>query len=425
MSEVVESAPAPSGPDASLSGYIEARISGQIGVSGNPYTFTQRARPTFEISPADGPLAGRLNAEAVVEAALTEGRDTYAELNDLIQQSELAELLEAANCEYAPEARYDSVSDVLSVERLHVDFNLPSVDLKVGRQAVRWGSGLYFHPTDLYAEVLLTEPWREPKGINAVRADVPIGDHTITGVIAIGDDLSPVFAPSQGTADRVQFSEVPLSSALKATARVGGVDVSAVGQARSSGDWFAGGDVKGTLGVGFWAEGGWRGDEDGGSAEVVVGLDYSVMVLNTLYFAAEYRYDGSGVAPDDYDATARLSGDLPYDCAMLPTSTGTTRATLGRHYLDGAVRLGITQDLSLTAGGLVNLEDGTGAIIPDIAYNASDRVVMHLGAQIPFGADGEFRPSADSLTYTLGTASVDLSGLVSDATVTGWVRYSF
>lgn len=418
--------------DAELGGYAELRFSWLAGVTGNPATVTERVRPRLAIGPADGPLAGRLKGEVVVEAALTQGRDTGKELSDTLFASDVGELLTLSGCTYAPDPRYASVSDVLSVERLHVDFNLKALDLTVGRQAIRWGSGLYFHPTDLYAEVLIAEPWREPQGINAVKASVPVGTSDVTAVVAVGDDLSPFYTTAQGTADAIVFGDLPLSAAVRGTLRVGGVDIAAIGQAKADQAWFVGGDVRGTLGVGYWAEGGWHGavhtdalDADG-YVEVVGGLDYSFPLLELLYVAAEYRYDGSGAAPDAYDYTSRLSGSLPFDCAVLPTSSSSaTRITLGRHYVAGVVRLGLTRDFSVTSAVLANLEDGTGMVIPGLALAAGDRVALNLGAQLPFGADGEFRPAASSLTYTLGTASVDLSGLVPDATITGWARYSF
>ena len=418
--------------DAELGGYAELRFAGMAGVTGNPVTVAERVRPRFAIGPADGPLAGRLKGEVVVEAALTQGRDTGKELSDTLFASYVGDLLDAAGCTYDPDPRYASISDVLSVERLHVDFNLKALDLTVGRQAIRWGSGLYFHPTDLYAEVLIAEPWREPQGINAVKANVPVGTSDVTAVVAVGDDLSPFFTTAQGTADAIVFGDLPLSAAVRGTLRVGGVDIAAIGQAKADQAWFVGGDVRGTLGGGYWAEGGWHGavhtdslDTDG-YVEVVGGLDYSFPLLETLYIAAEYRYDGSGADPDAYDYTSRLSGSLPFDCAMLPSgSSAATRTTLGRHYVAGVLRLGITRDLSITSAVLANVEDGTGMVIPGLALAATDRIALNLGAQVPFGADGEFRPAPASLTYTLGTASVDLSGLVPDATITGWARYSF
>ncbi|MSP55495.1 MAG: hypothetical protein EXR69_07830 [Myxococcales bacterium] len=418
--------------EAELGGYAELRAAGMFGVTGNPFVFAERVRPRFSVGPADGPLAGRLKAEVVVEAALTQGRDTGKELRDTIFASDIGELLTLANCAYAPEPLYATVADALSVERLHVDFNLKSVDLKVGRQAIRWGSGLAFHPTDLYAEVLVTEPWREPSGINAVKAAVPLGGSDVTAVVAIGDDLSTLYTVAQGRGNTVPLADVPLSAALRGTVRLGGVDVALIGQARSDQRWFAGGDLRGTLGVGYWAEGGWHGEvhtdrlDSDGYVEVLAGVDYSFPLLSMFYIAAEYRYDGSGSAPDEYDYTSRLSGQLPFDCAMLSgVGESATRITLGRHYIDGALRLGLTEEFSVQAAVLANLQDGTGYLIPSLGWTATDRIVINLGGQVPVGEDGEFKPAASSLSYTLGTASVDLSGLLPDATFTGWVRYSF
>ncbi len=412
---------------AELGGYAELRVAGQIGVTGNPFLYAQRVRPSLEIAPAEGALAGRLKAEAVLEATLTEGRDVGKEVSDTLLASEVGDLLTLAGCAYSPEPRYNSISDVLAVERLHVDFNLESLDLKIGRQAIRWGSGLYFHPTDLYAEVLLTEPWREPKGNNAIKATVPINGSDVTAVVAVGDDLSPFFQVAQGTAEELKFAELPLSAALRGTLRLPGVDIAAIGLAKADQSWFVGGDVRGTLGVGYWVEGGWHGptDEVDGYGEVVAGLDYSLPLLENFYIAAEYRYDGSGSAPEDYDYASMLSGSLPFDCPMLPTAPTVARTSLGRHYIAGVTRLVVTQDFNLQAAAIVNLADGTAMLVPGAGVIATDRIAVNVSAQIPVGSDGEFKPADSALQYTLGTASVDLTGLKADATVTGWVRYSF
>jgi hypothetical protein len=399
-------------PAVEIEGYAEVRASGLIGVEGTPWTLVERARPSFSI-----PIGDRVTVEAVVEAAFSQGRDNTDEAAALILASDLGPLLEAGGCSYDPEPRYDEVSDYLSVERLHIDLNLAAVDLTIGRQALNWGSGLVFHPTDLYAEVVATEPWRERRGVNAVKAAVPIGDHQVMAVVAVDDDLSPLYA------DKIAAPAV--SGAVKATFRAAGTDLSAVGHVGSNGDWFAGADLRGNLGVGWWVEGGWHGKA--GAAEVVAGVDYSFDVLNLLYVAAEYRYDGTGALPEDYDFAARSTGaSNPFDCAFLPTAeAGEPRATLGQHYVDGIVRLGLTEDIGVSAVAIVNLLDGTGYAVPDAYANVGSHATVHIGAQIPFGKDGEFRPADEDMSYTAGTYTADLSGLVPDATVLGWVRYSF
>jgi hypothetical protein len=397
--------------DVAIEGYAELRASAQIGVEGVPWNLTERVRPRLAL-----PVGERVTVEAVVEASLTQGRDATQEAVDLIQASEVGALLEAAGCEYDPEPRYDEASDYLSVERLHVDVNLPAVDLTFGRQALNWGSGLVFQPTDLFAEVLATEPWRERRGVNAVKAAIPIKDHQVTVVAAIGDDLSPLWDERP--------ADLEASGAVKATFRVGSNALSAVGHVRSDGDWFAGADLRGNLEVGWWIEGGWQGDA--AAAEVVAGVDYSFDVLQMLYLAAEYRYDGTGARPEDYDFSARSAGlQNPFECAFLPSAPSETRTTLGVHYVDAVLRLGVTEDLSVSATGIVNLLDGTGYAVPNFALNVGSHATINVAAQVPFGVDGEFRPAADALTFTAGEYSADLSGLLPDATVLGWVRYSF
>lgn len=423
-------------PDFELGGYAEVRASYQFGVEGVPWALTERVRPAFKVEPSQ-----RVTAEAVVESALTEGRYLPQETVDLISASDLASYLEEGGCSYTVSPRYTTAADYLSVERLHVDFNLPSLDLVIGRQAVRWGSGLVFHPTDIYAEVLATEPWREPKGVNAVKATVPIGPHQVVGALVLDDDLSGIF-PTDGE----PFTGVPVSAAVRATANVLQSDLSAVSKVSSDGSWFAGWDVRGTTVVGWWDEGGYRSDTK--SVENVVGVDYSLPVLQNLYFAAEYRFDGSGSDPLDYDWAARLggggSGSVNFDCpegtdggdsyiTIDPdiTAAGETepRFTLGRHFVDGVVRLAVNNDVTLQSSVIFNLADGTGLVVPDFAFNVGPRVALHVGGQVPFGKDGEFKPESQDLTLRIsgpGFASyADLSGLVPTATVQAWARYSF
>jgi hypothetical protein len=404
-----------------LEGYAEVRASWQFGVDGTPWNLTERARPTFKL-----PVGDRITVETTVEAAFTEGRDTTDEAADLILDSDVGDLLTLAGCTYTPEARYASASDYLSVERLHVDLNLPDADLAIGRQALNWGSGLVFHPTDLFAEVVATEPWRERRGVNAVKATFPIGEHQVIGVVAVGDDLSPLFA---------EPSELPIAAAVKATIRAGGTDVSLVGQARTDegaadpdadfrGDWFAGADLRGNLGVGWWVEGGWHGKSE--SAEIVAGVDYSFDVLQLLYVAAEYRYDGSGARPEDYDYSARSTGvSMPFDCAFLPNDTAEARTTLGIHYVDATARLGVTEDINVSGVVIANVLDGTGILVPNASFLVGTHTSLNVGAQIPFGKDGEYHPSAERLQYTVGTATADLSGLLPTATALAWARYAF
>ncbi len=425
-------------PSIDLGGYAEVRAAWALGAEGTAWSVVERARPRFTAAPGD-----RVTVEVVPELAFAQGRDTTHAAAQLLLAGPAGDLLDAAGCSYVRPPRYDTASDYLSVERFHVDWNLPAVDLSFGRQAVAWGSGLAFHPTDLYAEVVLTEPWRERRGVNALKASVPVGPHTVTALLTVDDDLSPIASEAPA---------VPGSAAVKGTLNVAGMDLSALGAStytpgvlaadglsRADGAWssFAGLDLRGTFGVGWWVEGGWHLDE--GAPDVVAGIDYSFPVLQNLYVAAEARWDGTGVAPEDYDLTSRMGAGLDptalgLDCALVDAlasqapaaaASGRARTTLGRRYADAVVRLGVTEELNVSAVALANLDDGSMMIVPSVSATLGARTTVNVGAQVPAGPAGEFHPDADLLTASFGPTEVDLSGLVPSATLLAWARAAF
>lgn len=410
-------------PDMDLGGYSEVRVSAQVGSDGFPLKMVERVRPSFQAHPMD-----RLSVEAVVEGALTQGRNDVDEAATLLLASDIREALDEAGCTYTPADQYTSASTYLSVERLHVDLELPNVDFTIGRQSVAWGSSLIVHPTDPFPEVVATEPWKERRGINAIRAEIPIHDHSITALAAIDDDLSEFYK------EEPDVSALPVTGALRGTLRALNTDWSAVAWGRPEGTWFAGADLRGTLGVGWWLEGGWHGGaesthDDAAPLEGVVGIDYSIPVLSTLYLAAEYRYDGTGEDPDNYSWSARTSSlDVPFTGCSFSVQQGEdvpARTSLGRHYVHLISQLGFTQDIGVTGVALINLQDSTGFVSVDSHANVGSRWALHLGAQLPFGAEGEYRPPAEVTTVRVGELSADLSPLLYDANLLAWARYSF
>lgn len=425
-------------PTLDLSGYAEVRGAWALGAEGTAGSMVERVRPRFTAAPGE-----RVTVEVVPELAFAQGRDTTDEAAQLLLASPVGDLLDAAGCSYVRPPRYDTVSDYLSVERFHVDWNLPAVDLSLGRQAVAWGSGLAFHPTDLYAEVVLTEPWRERRGVNALKATVPVGPHTLHALLTVDDDLSPFASEAPA---------LPGSAALKGTLNVAGMDLSVVGASafapgtlaadglsRADGAWdsFGGIDLRGTSGVGWWVEGGWHVNDD--APDIVAGIDYSFPVLQNLYVAVEGRWDGTGAAPEDYDLPSRVGAGLDpaalgLDCALVDamasqapaaSTTGRARTTLGRRYADAVIRLGVTENLSLSAVTLANLDDGSLMIVPSVSATLGARTTLNVGAQLPAGSTGELHPDAGLLTASFGPTEVDLSGLVPSATLLAWARAAF
>jgi len=394
-----------------LRGYAEIRGS-FTDADGTPWTLVERLRPTLKIAPSE-----RFSLEATLDAHLEQGRYAPAEAEALMRDQlgdDLFEaFLDAYGCALNTERSIDTVGDVVGVDRLFLDFNQPWADIRVGRQAVNWGSALVFNPTDVFAEVIVAEPWRERAGVDAARVTVPLGERAqIMGVAGVdGLDQGEISGGRGG---------------LKGTLRTDRLAASLVGY--TDGDrWFGGVDLKGDLGVGWWLEGGYDGD-----LRASAGLDYSFPVLKVLYVAAQLSYDGAGSAPEDYDWTS-LSGMSASDVATcesapegspLGSSEGASASggfgTMGRLYGIGVLNQAINEDLSLGLTTLWNLEDGTGLVFPSGSWAISGRIALNAGVQVLLGQDGEFRPPDEALQ----SGPLDLSPLLPRWTASAWARYS-
>lgn len=404
---------------STLKGYAELRGS-YTDAAGTPWLLVERLRPTVKIAPTD-----RFTFETTLEIHADQGRYATAEAMDLVKEQLGDDLyalaLAASGCTEADvaaltERQIDGIGDVVGVDRLFIDVNLPAADLRIGRQAVSWGSALVFNPTDVFAEVIVAEPWRERKGVDAARLTVPLGQRAqVLGVIG---------------ADGIPDGQIEhLRGGLRGTLSTPRVGASAV--VFTDGDRsFGGVDLKGDAGVGWWLEGGYNldrsGDEPEGYAKASLGLDYSFPVLQVLYVAAQVSFDGSGLAPEDYDFTAAMSDGLVLgDCATddaddASATASTSRATMGRLYGVGVLNWSLTEDLSASATTLWNLADGTGLVFPSFGAKVGGRLSLNVGAQFLLGKDGEFRPDPDDLAVP----PLDLSPLFPTWTATAWARWA-
>ncbi len=394
---------------AEASGYVEARGGYLFEVDGVAWETVQRARPTLSAQ-----LHERVELSVTPQLSLVQGRYPYEEGLDLLEE-QLGTVLEQSGCSLQAPPRVDEVSDVLTVERLFVDVYHPRVDLRLGRQALNWGSAMFLNPTDLFAQNLLASPWQERQGVNALRATVPFaGRHQVTAVAALADDL-----------ETWRFGLRPTVNLLQ-------TDISLVGGYSSQPDDFLDGapmvglDLRGQLVLGWWAEG--RLDLADEAAPVVsAGLDYSFAVLDQLYVAAQYSYDGTGVEdPALYSladrgltvATPACLGEL-----SLGEPTAAPRTTIGRHYALGTARVGFLDAWSVQAAALMNLQDRSTVVIPQVAWTPGQRVSWVLGGNLGLG-EGEFVPTPQMATFKDGFIELDASGLVPRAQVFSYLRFA-
>ena len=397
---------------AEPTGYAEVRASYTLGVDGTPWQVVERVRPS-----ATADLSTNWSLQMTVEAIGAQGRYEPDVAFDLVEE-QIGSILESANCPFEkPESRVSSVEDILSVERLFLDYFGESVDVRVGRQALNWGSAQMLNPTDLFAEVLVAEPWRERQGVNAARVNWAWKNGgQFTGVAALDDD----------------FDEGRLGA--RATWNLLETDVSPVASFTTEMEGFVGLDLRGQKGVGWWIEGGTHLSDEAILPEVSVGLDYSFMLRDGLLLGLQYTYDGTGIAdPFDYTLAARGSMLVPVpgcdsaeEAFSLPEDVE-PRFTIGQHYGLAWTRLAWDDQWTLQASALVNLQDRSAFLLPSLEWTPGDRWSLNAGAQVLMG-EGEFSPGPYVSEPTFGEGAsayqIDFDGVIPEWSVFSYARFA-
>lgn len=386
-------------------GYFELRSS-YANTEGTSWQTTERARPTVFVTPTD-----RIKLSITPQLIFTQGRYEVGEFFDVLsgpleeslpQDMTIDELIENCDWDIEREREIDELNDTLSLERLTLDIYHPRFDLRVGRQALRWGSAQFFNPTDVLSQNLLASPWQERTGVDAARITVPIGtDAQIIGVGTLDDDFN--------------FDQ----AAIKAGGTIGPVDVYAVGS-YSEERWLGGLDIKGDWGIGWWLETAYSDH-----LKVSLGADYSFSVLDQLVIAAQISHDGSGEEPLFYDWASRQNPDFILspcpDIGYNPQQSDEVRTTLGRWYGLSTQRLSFLDRWTLSHVFLMNLVDQTGIIFPSVSSTLGSHFQINGGWQYLFGKDGEFQPPDSQLMIN----GVDISGLTPNWTALAWARFNY
>lgn len=403
-------------------GFGELRLSLFPGADGRAFQTIERLRPSMTTE-----LSERVKLVATIEAGIRQGRDTAFEFERALRGSAFGPLLEAANCEFPqPEngfLRINNAHDYLAVDRLYFDIYTDLADVRIGRQALNWGSAQFFNPTDPFPQVLLAEPWRPRSGVNALRVSVPFGDlNDFTAVAASNDAFTAARA-----AGRLRINWLDTDFAL----------VGAYRGDQSNG--LVGVDIRGTLELGYWLEAAYFiGPKP--HEELSVGVDYSFPILERALIFLQYYRNGAGSPdPSRYAPSQSVGAIAAPSCenTTLPLSGAAepdpfAPFTKGRDYLIASASLVVLVDLSSTLALVQNLNDGSGLLVPTVTYAALDWLDVSMSAQVPFAlrGGGEFKPSAKDLSLELEAPDgellrADLSGLVPAATITLWSRASF
>jgi len=260
-----------------------------------------------------------------------------------------------------------------TIDRLSISYTTNNLVLRVGRQAITWGSGMVFHPGDIVA----------PFSPNAVDTSYKAGADMVYGQYLFdnGADIQVIAVPRAATlGGPIAFNSS--TYAVRARSNFGVLDGSLM-YARDRGDNVAAASLSGPLGEASW------------NAEYVhwtlaSGAVHPSWLFNisnygtlgdwNISYFAEYFHNGFGVG----------SG---VTLAALPASLTKRMATgqvfyAGQDFLSLGGNIAMTADLSLAPNAIISLMDGSTLAGLTINYTLGDNTNLVFNYVHPFGGDG-------------------------------------
>ncbi|MFZ2054072.1 MAG: hypothetical protein WAU81_07725 [Candidatus Aminicenantales bacterium] len=255
-----------------------------------------------------------------------------------------------------------------NLDRFSVTIRTGGADIILGRQAVAWGSARVVNPTDIIAPFSFNELDKEERlGVDAVRVRIPLGplDELDTGVVAGRDFASANNAFFiRGKTYQLKTDISGLLLAFRDHLLIG-LDL-----ARALG------------GAGLWLEAAWaipdafrenRRETEKSYCRVSFGLDYSPS--SDTYGFIEYHFSSAGEGrPENY---IHLLNTSPYQDGAV--------YLLGRHYLNFGATVQLSPLLPFTGLVILNLNDRSVVLAPQLEYNIAENIYLAGGAYIGFG----------------------------------------
>jgi len=260
------------------------------------------------------------------------------------------------------------------LDRLSIGYSTDSTVVRVGRQALTWGNGIFFAPLDIV----------NPFGPATIDIEYKTGDDMLYAQFlrSNGDDWQAAWVVRRDlVTGEVQADEA--TSALKYHRVTGdseydfliahsyGATTIAVGGNRS-------------IGGAVWRADLVLTDATDWTTELVTNLSYSwVWGGKNVSGALEYYFNGFGV-PDNRSDVPSL-GQNPDLLARL--ARGQTFST-GRHYLAAGMTIELSPLWLVTPNFFLNLSDRSGLMQWVTQHNLGDNLTFLGAVNIPLGADG-------------------------------------
>ena len=261
------------------------------------------------------------------------------------------------------------------LDRLWFGYTSEKAVVRVGRQALSWGNGLFYAPMDL------VNPF-DPASIDT---EYKAGDDMLylQYLRDSGDDVQGAYVarrnPLTGASGRDQAT---VAAKYHGFAAFGEYDVLV---AESYGDAVLGVGVGRSIGGAVWSADLVVTDTDRDTkAQFVTNIAYSWTALGkNMSGALEYYYNGFGQSGGNYDpASLAANPDL-----LARLARGELYA-LGRHYLAGSILVEMSPLWTLTPTLLANVEDPSGLFQLVTTFSLSDDMMLLGSINLPLGASG-------------------------------------
>ncbi len=342
--------------NARVNGYLEHQFS--MRYAGGDWTILDYDRLRMDLDARAG-LGTRMSAAVVWQ--LYRGR-TEVRLEDFLPE------------DLVPDADsvFTEIEDRDFLNHAYLSLNVGPVEVTAGKQYLTWGASWAYNPTEFFRPKDVLEPTYEREGVGAISTKIPLG--------ALSDiQMALVPNGSLDTSGKV----------LRARHHVRGVDVSAlvaelyepVASSELGGEEdlerriTVGGDLSGeVLGLGVWGEAAWSSHDGKRWLEATVGGNYTLE--NGTFILLETYFNGRGEWGDSYALKSWLARALGH------------RLSLGQGILLALVNRTVAQIWTVGMSGLVNMGDGSVALVPAVVYAFAENVDLTLNGVVPLGPEG-------------------------------------
>ncbi len=269
-------------------------------------------------------------------------------------------------------ANHGQILGTQSIDRLAIAYTAPDFVVRIGRQALTWGSGLVFRPMDLF----------DPFSSSATDTEYKPGTDMLYAqwLFADGSDLQFVVVPRPARLGAAPSSDAS-SVALHFQTSLLGHDTTWL-LARDHGDWIGALGVNGALDGATWNFEFLPTFLDTGPTRISALANISdamtLMNRNATVFA-EYFHNGFGVA-----------GSTGYDLSTLPPDL-VDRLARGqlfdtrRDYLAAGLTLEVNPLLNISPTFIADLNDASLFALFAGTYSLSDNLNLIAGVQVPIG----------------------------------------